>query len=128
MTEDQQLLDSGRGGISGKLNKGTVLTKATEYIKQLEDEKAALEQQVGRLKEELQEAVRHNSSGQDFEWGGVAAASETQTFGTGCVVSTNGMLSPESCISLTSPEAEGTLFMEVSEKRRPRKRVKIRRV
>jgi Helix-loop-helix DNA-binding domain len=127
VTEDQQLLDSSRGGTSGKLNKGTVLTKATEYIKQLEDEKAALEQQVERLKEQLEAATR-NTSGQDFERGGVAAASETQKFGTGFVVSTNGMLSPKSCISLTSPEAEGTLFMEVIEKCRPRKRVKIGRV
>jgi hypothetical protein len=130
MTEDQQLLDSGRGGTSGKLNKGTVLTKATEYIQQLEEEKEALEQQVARLKEQLAA-----TSGQGFEWGGVAAASKTHNVGTGYTVSTNGMLSPESCISLMSPEAEGTLFTDeftklrpdVFEKLRPRKRARTGR-
>jgi hypothetical protein len=129
LTEDQQLLDSGRGGTSGKLNKGTVLTKATEYIKQLEREKSTLEQQVKALQDEL--AKRNNMSEQGFEWGGVAAASKTRDDERVFNVPINGMISPESCTSLMSPEAEGPLFaaeVDVLEKLRPRKRVKFEKV
>jgi hypothetical protein len=126
LTEDQQLLDSGRGGTSGKLNKGTVLTKATEYIKQLEREKSTLEEQVKTLRDEL---AKRDLSEQGFEWGGVAAASsKTRDDENVYVVPVNGMISPESCTSLMSPEAEGSLFaaeVDVLEKLRPRKRVKV---
>jgi hypothetical protein len=124
LTEDQQLLDSGRGGTSGKLNKGTVLTKATEYIKQLEREKSTLEEQVKTLGDEL---AKRDLSEQGFEWGGVAAASSK----TRDDENVNGMISPESCTSLMSPEAEGSLFaaeVDVLEKLRPRKRVKVGKV
>ena len=109
MHEDPATLDSIR---ALKLNKGTVLTKATEYIKQLEQEKEALEAEVANLKQQLAIA-----RGRDFEWGGVAAMSEEQVY--------PGMISPESCTSEMSPEAKGTLFEEVVEKVRSRKRVKV---
>ena len=107
--EDPATLDSIR---ALKLNKGTVLTKATEYIKQLEQEKESLEAEVARLKHELSIA-----RGQDFEWGGVAAVNEEKGY--------TGMISPESCTSEMSPEAEGTRFEKVVEKVRSRKRVKV---
>jgi hypothetical protein len=94
--------------VPGKLNKGTVLSKATEYIKQLEQEKSDLEREVERLRTELE-------SQKGFEWGGVANV----------VVNEHGMISPESCTSVMSPpEGEGMLFGEVHTLR-PRKRVKV---
>ena len=71
-TQQQKISTLGRG-ISNKLNKGTVLTKATEYIQQLEREKSTLEQEVASLKEQLAAIKRERTSGQDFDWGGVAA-------------------------------------------------------
>lgn len=111
LQEDPATLDSIRGL---KLNKGTVLTKATEYIKQLEQEKEALEAEVASLKHQLVIA-----RGQDFEWGGVAAVKEEKIY--------TGMISPESCTSEMSPEAEGMLFGQTAEKARSRKRVKVGR-
>ena len=122
-TED---LDSGRG-IPNKLNKGTVLTKATEYIQQLEREKRTLEQEVASLKEQLAVIKHERTSGQGFDWGGVAAATAsimTHHDENFLIVPSNGMISPKSCTSLMSPEAEGTLSDEMVEveKVRPRKR------
>jgi len=113
LQEDTTTLDSIR---ALKLNKGTVLTKATEYIKQLEQEKEALEMEVANLKQQLAQA-----RGQDFEWGGVAAVNEEKVY--------TGMISPESCTSEMSPEAEGTLFEQVVEEKvvRSRKRVRVER-
>jgi hypothetical protein len=113
MQEDPTTLDSIR---ALKLNKGTVLTKATEYIKQLEQEKEALETEVANLKQQL--AI---SRGRDFDWGGVAAVNEEKVY--------TGMISPESCTSEMSPEAEGMLFEQVVEEKvvRSRKRVKVER-
>lgn len=94
--------------VPGKFNKGTVLSKATEYIKQLEQEKSDLEREVERLRGELE-------SRKGFEWGGVANV----------VVNEHGMISPESCTSVMSPpEGEGILFWE-AHVLRPRKRAKV---
>ena len=94
--------------IPGKLNKGTVLTKATEYIQQLEREKNDLEREVERLRQELE-------ARKGFEWGGVANV----------VVNENCMISPESCTSVMSPpEGEGMWFGEAYDLR-PRKRVRV---
>jgi uncharacterized protein (UPF0335 family) len=113
MQEDPATLDSIR---ALKLNKGTVLTKATEYIKQLEQEKEALETEVANLKQQLT-----MSRGRDFDWGGVAAVNEEKVY--------TGMISPESCTSEMSPEAEGMLFEQVVEEKvvRSRKRAKVER-
>jgi hypothetical protein len=111
-TED---LDSGRG-IANKLNKGTVLTKATEYIQQLEREKRTLEQEVASLKEQLAVIKRERTLGQGFDWGGVAAitaSNMTRHDEKFLIIPSNGMISPKSCTSLMSPEAEGTLFEEM---------------
>jgi hypothetical protein len=95
--------------IPGKLNKGTVLSKATEYIQQLEKEKSDLEREVERLRGEL-------DTRKGFEWGGVANS---------FVVNEHGMISPESCTSVMSPpEGEGMLFGEAHDLR-PRKRVRV---
>jgi hypothetical protein len=86
----------------------------------------ALEQQVECLSE-LGTATQHVSN-LDFEGEGVALASEMQMFGIAFVILTDGMLSPDSCICFASPGTEGTLFVEVIEKWRSRKRVKIEQV
>lgn len=83
--------------------KARVLEKATEYIHQLEREKRELEQQVLVLKDEVERLKA--KPGQGFEWGGVAASEHVNGR-----VPSSGMISPESCTSLMSPEAEGTLF------------------
>jgi hypothetical protein len=117
-------------GISSKLNKGTVLTKATEYIRQLEREKESLEREVASLKEQLAAASpkREKDIEQDFDCGGAAAASSLTTRGNekyNFSIPNSGMISPESCTSLMSPKAEGTLFEDnvaVVAKSRSRKR------
>ena len=83
--------------------KARVLEKATEYIYQLEREKKELEQQVLMLKDEVERLKA--KPGQGFEWGGVAASERVNGR-----VPSSGMISPESCTSLMSPEAEGMLF------------------
>jgi hypothetical protein len=101
-------LQPGRG-IASKLNKGTVLTKATEYIQQLEHEKRQLEDEVASLKEILSAAAaqrrEEDDREQNFEMGGAATAImvDYEPF-----PNETGMISPESCTSLMSPEAEGT--------------------
>ena len=96
--------------LSSKLNKGTILTKATEYIQQLEREKSSLEHEVASLKKQLA-ALKCERPEQGFQRGGVAAASEMMTCDNEkiLIVPSNGMLSPESCTSVMSPEAEGIL-------------------
>jgi hypothetical protein len=108
-TSPSEDLQSGRGAAS-KLNKGTVLTKATEYIQQLEHEKHQLEQEVTMLKEQLAAAANRSteSDKQNFEMGGAAdTMMRYETFS-----SDTGMISPESCTSLMSPEAEGNRMFE----------------
>jgi len=104
----EDILQPGRG-IASKLNKGTVLTKATEYIQRLEHEKHQLEQEVAALKEQLAASKRSEESKQNFEKGG--AAYNVIAY---CdpISSETGMISPESCTSLMSPEAEGTKVVE----------------
>jgi len=104
----EDLMQPGRG-IASKLNKGTVLTKATEYIQRLEHEKHQLEQEVAALKEQLAASKRSEESKQNFEKGGAA-----DNVITHCqpISSETGMISPESCTSLMSPEAEGTKIVE----------------
>lgn len=115
-TGEQSVLDTEHAKISNKLNKGTVLTKATEYIHQLEQEKKALEQEVAILKAQLAARKPDTPKKQDFELGGVAAASSvTHDNGKSFTISNNGMMSPESCISLMSPEAEGIIFGDVAD-------------
>jgi hypothetical protein len=108
-TSPSQDLQTGRSAAS-KLNKGTVLTKATEYIQQLEHEKFQLQQEVTTLKEQLAAAAKRSeeSDRQNFEMGGAAdTMMRYETFS-----SDTGMISPESCTSLMSPEAEGNIMFE----------------
>jgi hypothetical protein len=108
-TSPPEDLQTGRGAAS-KLNKGTVLTKATEYIQQLEHEKRQLQQEVSTLKEQLAAAAKRSeeSDKQNFEMGGAAdSMMRYETFS-----SDTGMISPESCTSLMSPEAEGNRMFE----------------
>ena len=130
--EDQSSNEASKSGPSSKLNKGTVLTKATEYIKQLEREKRTLEQEVASLKDQLAQAKHENppsAFGQGFDWGGVAPISSdvvtTHNHEKRFIVPVNGMISPESCTSVMSPEAEGSLFADALPKLRPRKRMKV---
>ena len=126
-----------KGGPSSKLNKGTVLAKATEYIKQLERDKRTLEEEVAALKEQLaqtrkEQHQQQSSLDQDFELGGVAPIAldanclmthdyDERRF----IVPVNGMISPESCTSMMSPEAEGSFYVDALPKLRPKKRVRI---
>ena len=57
--------DSGRG-IANKLNKGTVLTKATEYIHQLEREKSTLEKEVVIFKRTIGRCKTRENFGPGF--------------------------------------------------------------
>jgi Helix-loop-helix DNA-binding domain len=95
-----------------KLNKGTVLTKATEYIQQLERDKTNLEQKIQELEEELERKKQNEDQqqgGQDFEWGGVAFLNGWSGNEIVSDWMMGGMLSPESCTSsIMSLEAEGT--------------------
>ena len=105
----EDLLQPGRG-VASKLNKGTVLTKATEYIQRLEQEKYQLEQEVAALKEQLAASKRSEESNeQNFEMGGAA---NNAIVHYEPILSETGMISPESCTSLMSPEAEGTKMVE----------------
>jgi Helix-loop-helix DNA-binding domain len=84
-----------------KMNKGTILIKAVEYIKELEREMCDLKRDKRDLERELDvyRFVDTKSPKQDFEWGGVAPKTEDDKF----VVASNGMISPLSCTSEMSP-------------------------